>query len=373
MKFSIEKNVLLDCLKNINSLIDGNNINPSLSAVHIKSNGDKLIFIATNGENSYQQTIEGAQIKEGGDILIKARLLYNYISKIDQKNITINQIDEKILQISTPKYTSEINLMDSSSYPIINDFDFENMKKITIPYNDLLSIQQRVKPFVSTSYTNTNPSICGILFNPIDEKQIECVASDSFRMAYYKFNYTGDAIKFIIEPKAIDMAIEILTNNKNKSLDLYLSEKKCILKIENTLIQFSLFDKNIYPNIINAILSQPKNSFTLKLNDLSNSLNRGSVFVSNEQRPTANFKIQNKKLTIKFLSSDIGNSFEEIDLIDSTVDEFEVKLNEKLLLSLLNTIKGENITFHFNNANSPIIISSENKSFLNLITPLRSL
>ncbi|MCQ3915567.1 MAG: DNA polymerase III subunit beta [Mycoplasmoidaceae bacterium] len=372
MKFVIEKSILLDCLKNINSLIDGNNINPALSAVHIKSIDNKLFFIATNGENSYQQIIDNVEIKEGGDILIKARLLYNYISKIDQKSITINQIDERILQINTPKSTSEINLIDDSSFPII-DFNYDNWKKMTVQYDDLINIQQRIKPFISTAYTNTNPSIGGILFNPVDEKQIECVASDSFRIGYYKFNYSGEAEKFVIEPKAIDMAVEILTTNKSKSIDLYLSEKKCILSIDKILIQFSLFNKNIYPNIINAILSTTKNSFTVNLNELSNALNRGSVFVSNEQRPIADLKIENKKLTIKFLSSDVGNSFEEIDLINCNVDNFEVKLNQKYFLSLLNTIKSENVTFNFNSGNSPIIISSDNKSFLNLITPLRSL
>ncbi|MCQ3908531.1 MAG: hypothetical protein MJ200_03110 [Mycoplasmoidaceae bacterium] len=124
MKFVIEKNVILSCLKNINNLIDENNIVPALSAVHIKSIDNKLVFVATNGENSYQQIIEGADIQQPGDVLVKARLIYNYISKIDQKTITINQIDEKILQINTPNSTSEINLIDNPSFPLI-PFDHE--------------------------------------------------------------------------------------------------------------------------------------------------------------------------------------------------------------------------------------------------------
>ncbi|MCQ3908530.1 MAG: hypothetical protein MJ200_03105 [Mycoplasmoidaceae bacterium] len=207
----------------------------------------------------------------------------------------------------------------------------------------------------------------------MNETQIECVASDSFRISYYKFNYSGEATKFVIEPKAIDMAIEILTTSKNKTIDMFLSEKKCIISSENTLIQFSLFNKNIYPNIINAILSDTKFSFKINLSKLLNAINRGSVFVSNEQRPIADLKIVNNKLTIKFLSSDTGNSFEEIDLVESNTEKFETKLNQKLFLSLLNTIKSENVTFKFNNGLSPIIIASDDPNFINLITPLRSL
>lgn len=371
MKFTIRKNSLVECLKNINSLIDSNNLNPTLTAVHIRAANNKVVFIATNGSSSYQQTINEVEVKEAGDILVKARLLYNYTSKVDQEMITFNQIDEKILQISSPKFFSEINLIDDTSFPII-DFDFNGWKKVTITYDTLVNISQRIKPFVSNTYSTTNPATNGIYFNPIDEKQMECVASDPFKMAYYKFDYTGDVVKFIIEPKAIDMAIEVLTHSKNKSIDLYLSEKECILNINETLIKFSLY-KNNYPNIINAILSQQKYSFTIKLNDLFNALSRGSVFVEKEQRPSANFKIEGNKLIIKFISNETGNSSEEIELLKSNVKDFEVRLNQKYLINLINTIKSENITFNFNGGNSPIIISSDNPYFLNLITPIRSL
>ncbi len=372
MKFTIKKNILVSCLKSINNLIDSNSLNPNLAAVHIKVSNDKLIFIATNGSSSYQQTIYDVEIEKTGDILVKAKLLYNYVSKIDQPTITINQIDERILQINTPKSSSEINLIDDSSFPMLG-FEYEGWKKITLSYDTLLNISQRVKPFVAINYSTTNPSVNGILFNPIDEKQMECVASDSFRMAYYKFDYEGEPTKFVIEPKAIDMAVDILTSSKNKTLDIYLDNKECILKINDILIKFSLYNKEKYPNIITAILSKPKYSFTVKLNELFNALNRGSVVVANEQKPIANFKIENSKLSIKFISSETGNCFEELDLIGTNIENFEFKLNQKLFLPLLNTIKTDTVTFNFNGANSHIIISTENPYFLNLIVPWRSL
>ena len=370
MKFTIKKNIILNCLKNINTLIDTNNVNPTLSAVHIKADKDKLIFIATNGSAKYQQTISGANINTGGDILVEAKLLYSYISKIDQEEVTINQIDEKILQIHTEKFSCEINLIDDSSFPILN-FEFDGWKKITLSYDTLLNISQRIKPFVSLAYSNSNPATNGILFNPIDEKQMECVASDTFRMAYYKFDYTGDSLRFIIEPKAIDMAIEMLSTTKGKSIDFYLNEKETILNINETLIGFALY-KDSYPNIINAILSKQKYSFTVKLNELINAIQRGSVFVEKEQRPIINLKIENNKLNIKAISNERGNAFEELDLLKSNIDNFEVKLNQKYFLNLINTIKTETITFNFNSTNAPIIISSDNPYFLNLILPLRS-
>ncbi|MCQ2747830.1 MAG: hypothetical protein MJ223_00915 [Mycoplasmoidaceae bacterium] len=198
---------------------------------------------------------------------------------------------------------------------------------------------------------------------------MECVACDSFRMAYYKFDYQGDSVRFIIDPKAIALAVEILQILKAKSIDFYLNQTQCILNVNDINIRFGLY-KDTYPNIINIILSEQKQHFKVNLNELLTALNRGSLFVSNEQRPVVNFKIENNKLTIKFLSNEIGNEFIEIDLLDSNTDKFEVRLNQKYLLSILSTIKSETISFNYTPGGKGIIITSENPYFLNLITRL---
>ncbi len=370
MKFEIEKNILSNCLKNINSLIDPNNPNLILTAVQIKALDNKIIFTATNGSSSYQQIILNDKIQKNGEILIKAKLLYNYISKIDQETITINQIDDKILQISTPNFSTEMNLIDNSSFPILF-FNYKDWKKITLDFDTIFNISQKIKPFISTSFSNINPSINGILFNPIDDKQMECIATDSVRIGYYKFDFSGDQIKFVLDPKAIDMALELLSTSKNKTIDFYLNDKKCIIKNSDVLIEFILFNANTYPNIISAILSKQKYTFKLKLNQLLNALNRGLVLLSHEKTPIANFKINNKTLNLKFISNETGSSFEEIELLESNIDNIEMRINQKLLLPLLSTIKSDTISFNFNGQNTPIIISSDNPYFLNLIVPLK--
>ena len=93
------------------------------------------------------------------------------------------------------------------------------------------------------------------------------------------------------------MAIEILSSSKSKSIDFYLSEKEAILNLNDILIGFALY-KDIYPNIIKAILSPQKHSFTIKLNELIDAIQRGSVFVEKEKRPIIDLKIENNKLYV---------------------------------------------------------------------------
>lgn len=371
MKITVKKQVLVECLKNVNNLIDANNINPVLSGVNIKTLNNKLIIIATNGTSSYMQTIEDGDIKEDGNILVRARFFYNIISKIDQEEITLNQIDDGILQIKTPKFSCEINLIDASSFPIIS-FEYNGFKKISFDRDTLNNIYERVVPFVAVPTHNQYDFSNALSFAAIDEKEMECVACDSFRVGYCKFNYQGDPIKFIIGPEAIRMACDISSSRNNKSVEWYINNKKCILKIDNTLVSFGLYENN-YPDITKSLLAPQKYHFTVKLSDLHNALSRGSVFVSNEKRPAANFKISNNKLLIKFVSSEAGNSYEELDITESNIENYEVKLNQKLFSDLISTISSNTITFNFNGEFTPIIIDSENKYFKNLILPLRNL
>lgn len=370
MKFTINKNIFSEALKNINNLVS-NNMNPRLTSVHIKTENNQLYLIATNGISSYQQIINEVTIEKDGDILVNANLLYRYVSQFSQNELTLNQIDENILQIKTDKSSSEINLTDNYSFPIIK-FDYEGWKKITLSFDTLKNIQERVKPFVSNVSQNQYNITNGIYFNAIDDKQMECVASDMFMASYYKFDYEGSPIKFVIGTEAIDYAISISSSRKNKTVDFYLDNKNCILKIDNTLMSFSLYD-NTYPNITKTLLEPQKYSFTVKLDELNNSLNRGSVFVSKEKRPIANLKIENNKLNIKFTSSETGNSFEEMELVNCNTEQFEAKFNQKLLSDLLHTIKSPTVTFNFNRSNVAIIITSENPYFINVIMPIRSI
>ncbi len=371
MKFIIKKNLLNDALKNINNIIDQNNTNPILTGVQIKSENNQLFLTCNNSSTRYQQIISDVNILEGGQILVKARVLYEIISSLKQDEITFTQVDESILHIQTPTYSSEINLLDNFSFPILK-FEYQNWNKITLNSHTITNIYSKIKPFVSQVSSSQYTITKGILFNPIDEKNMEAIASDGVRIAYHKFDYTGSGIKFVADPEVIDFANSLLTISKNKTIDFYINDKNCALHVNNTTIIFILYDNN-YPNINKALFTENKFFFTVKLNDLYSALNRGHPFVANDRNPAANLKVENNKLTLKFISPEIGNSFEEIEIIKSNIDNFEFKLNQKLFAELISSIDSETITFNFNNTQSPIIISSENPYFLNLIAPLRSI
>lgn len=370
MKFTINKSIITNALKGVNEIINPNNMNPMLSGVLIKAENNSICLIGTDSAN-YQQIINNIKVEKGGQVLVKARVLYNIISSLNDEEIEITQIEDNILHIQTPTFSSDINLLDSFSFPNMS-FDIEGWEKITLSTDTISNIYSKIRPFVTQESSSQFSIMHGILFNPVDEKNMECVASDGVRIAYYKFDYEGAGVKFVADPIVVEFANSVLSTTKAKTIDLYIKDRKCALHTNNTTIIFNLYENN-YQNIINPLFSDQKYSFTVKLNDLYTAIIRGNEFVAGERNPAANMKIENNKLTIKFISSEVGNSFEELPIIKTNIDSFDLKINQKKLAELISTIDSETITFNFNGPLTPVVISSENPYFINLILPLRNI
>lgn len=126
MKFVVKKKIIFEALKNANAIVENeNDINLILSSIHFKVENNIVILTATNGNNSFRQTIKDVKTNEDGSFLIKAKFIFNIVSKIEEKEIEFNQIDSNILQIITTNFFCVVNLIEKYSFPLI-DFDCSN-------------------------------------------------------------------------------------------------------------------------------------------------------------------------------------------------------------------------------------------------------
>lgn len=159
MKFTINKESLLNKLKFCNEIVDSSSINPILSNLLINVNEDNIEFICSNQLISSKTTIKNnISISSTGSILIKTNLLFNIILKINEDKITFNLVDNSIVHISTDKFTLDLNVLESYSYPVIN-FSFENKNKITISKQLFNKITNKTSFTVLESSDQTNISV----------------------------------------------------------------------------------------------------------------------------------------------------------------------------------------------------------------------
>jgi DNA polymerase III sliding clamp (beta) subunit (PCNA family) len=125
MKISIEKQELLKHLKTSVGLLESLNTNPTMDCLLIEAKDKQLTIISSNNFSSLKNTTNKLTISTPGKVLVRGKIIYSIISKLKEKQINIELIDNKILRISTESFSSDINTEESSTYPSIN-FNFEN-------------------------------------------------------------------------------------------------------------------------------------------------------------------------------------------------------------------------------------------------------
>jgi DNA polymerase-3 subunit beta len=205
MKFTINKNSFLKALKQATNIIDNNNINPVLSGILINCKDKTLTITSSNNNISFITTINDANIQKEGIVLVRGKILFNIINKLKNEDITIEIVDNSVLRISTSNFSSDINTLESTSYPSIN-FNYEGWKKIVLPKQYLKNV---INKLINTTTIQPDHStiLNGILFDSLRLNNfIESVGTDGYHLSHLKQEYIGEKFKFVL---GIDSLLEI--------------------------------------------------------------------------------------------------------------------------------------------------------------------
>ena len=153
MKFTIDKNLLLENLSNVIKAISTKNIIPILNGIKFEMTDDGLYLTATDGELTIQTFIESKKIKnvkEKGIIIIQSKYLLDIIRKMPEDNINIEVIDGLKIKIFTNKNQYSLNCLDPKEYP---KFEIDRSKTLikleSNKSNFFCNIYSRIKTFIN--------------------------------------------------------------------------------------------------------------------------------------------------------------------------------------------------------------------------------
>lgn len=371
MKFTINKESLLNKLKFCNEIVDSSSINPILSNLLINVNEDNIEFICSNQLISSKTIIKNnISIFSTGSILIKTNLLFNIISKINEDKITFDLVDNSIIHISTNKFTLDLNVLESYSYPVIN-FSFENKNKITISKQLFNKITNKTSFTVLESSDQTN-IFTGINLNSSRlENKIEVLSTDSYHLSYLQEDFTNDKFDITLSLKVVKLINSLLKESKS-DCNFYLDQNNILFEINDTIISTRLLDGKYHSSPYKILQNTYSYSFTTSKKEMIDSINRGLVLLSsdNSKKPTVQMIINDKELNLNFKSIELGSCYEKINIEGYKGSNIQIILNIKYLLDLLREIETDKIEFHFINERGPILIKEVNdKNFITLISP----
>lgn len=372
MKFSVKKEILLQSLNSVSKALSNKNLIPILSGIKFNLTQNGLFLSASDNDISIESFIDNnnlESIDEVGSTVINGKYILDIVRKLQGKLVNIELLDNIKLMISCGNSEFNLNSMDSSEFP---NLDLEEKKDpVIINKEDFKSLISKTSFAVSTQ--ENRPILTGISFN-IDKDTLECVATDSYRLAKKACKIEGESketLNIVIPGKNLIELTKIIEDNKN-NIEMHIFTNKVLFKFDNTLFQTRVLSGN-FPDVNRLIPSTFELEITAELNEFYNVIDRASLLTNEKDKNIVKFECEGNNLIISSNSPEIGKVEEKMSVTKNNENNIKIAFSSKFMMDALKTIESENSIIKFNGDVNPIIIVDEkDDSLLQLILPIKT-
>lgn len=372
MKFSINREVLLNNLNHVSKALSTKPQMPILTGIKIDVKEAYITLIASNAEISIQATINNSNdltIDETGVVVLPGKYLQEIVRRIDAKVIDFVTFEDNIVKILADRSNFTLNAMDKNTFPLIS-FD-ESDIYVNL---DVLNLKQVIKKTTfAASLSESRMVLTGVSF-ATDANKLEVIATDSFRLAkkYMIFDKVNPKLNVVIPGRSLDELNKILDEN-DESVNIYFSKTKALFKYKNILFLTRLIE-GVYPNTSSLIPSEFMTSLKFNKQDLIATIDRASLFTSLDSSNIIKLTLNSDRVVeLSSTNNEIGAVLEEIYPLEcSNLIPFQIAFSSKYFMDAIKVFDSPEVTIHFTGEIKPFIITGEyDVNHIQLILPVR--
>ena len=365
----VDRKSLLKAITIVENAVTENKIREVLSGIYIETHEGKAILLGTDLELSINTEIE-AQIEEEGKIVIKHKLIEEFLKQISDEKITLIEENGKLV-IKASSTNTEFSLYDSENFPVQSKL--ENGVEYVFEKEKLLNDIENVK--ISASPNPENLAVNCIRME-IEEDKLKLISSDTYRLTYIEEDLDDaqkgkENLSLSIPLKTIDGLIKIMKLIDEENITVKSDGSKVFFQFSNVEILTRTIDLQFpdYKSILNN--SQHNKKILLNTKDFLSVLRRTAIFVrdNKEAKNGGIFNFANNKLLLTGTSEN-AQIKEEIVTIQEGGD-LKISLNVRFLLDYISTIEGKVTVLELlNNKSSVIVKDEDNDKSLYFTMPL---
>ncbi|MDD2434639.1 MAG: DNA polymerase III subunit beta [Bacilli bacterium] len=372
MKLSIKKNILIEHLNYVIKGISNKNLIPILNCIKFELTSDGLYLLSTDNEIAIKTFIsknEIENIEEKGEIVISGRYIYDIIRKLPNEIIYIEELIDSKVKIYTSNSSFNLNCNNPSEFP---QLDLEEHKKpIVVKQKVFKNVLQQT--IFATSNQESRPVLTGLNLN-INDKLVECTATDSYRLAKKMIELESkidENINIIIPTKNLNEIMKLFSDD-DENIQLHIFSNKIIFKF-STITFMSRLINGTYPDTKALIPTDFISKIKVKLSDFYDAIDRASLLTSESDKNTIKLESKNNLLIISSNIPEIGNVEEKISCEKENKEEIKIAFSSKYMLEALKSLECEEILLMFNGEIKPIILKNpESDDLIQLILPIRT-
>ena len=365
MKFSCEKVLLQSAIAVASRAVAQKSSIPALAGLLLHV--DRELTVSGYDMKTGIRTRVSADITEGGDIVLNARLFGDIIRRMPDDVVTFTADDRQMVHLSCGDADFDILGLSAADYPDLPEVEDEYA--VSIQQKVLRAMIEEVAFAVSTN--ESRPVHTGSLFE-IDDTGLTMVSVDGFRLALRHEpleKIDGGAFRFVAPGSALKEVEnicgdtdEMITVTRGKRHLLFSAGETQLIcrRLEGEFLDY----KNAIPRN-NPICVEVANSALLQ------SLDRISVVISEKLKSPVRCVFEEDRV---LLSARTGNG-EAKDICPTKGDGngLEIGFNNRYLMEALRYAPADSVRLELNTNISPCVITPVDGSdnFLYMVLPVR--
>ena len=371
MQFQIKRDTLLKSLSIAHNIIEKKNTIPILANVLLEIKNNKLNIVATDLDIVFKDEISELKIDKEGSTTTSATVLYDVLRKLPiNQEVTFNLESQNKLKITAKNSKFNLLCLPIDDFPNFGS-NFKN-EPFKLSSKKLLSLLNKTK--VSMSNDDARHYLNGIYIHPTASNKstyLTGVATDTHRLSSSSITIKSDINfkPFILPKKTVFQLCNLLQDEGNESVLLYLGDGKIQFKIGNSAIVSKVIDGK-FPDYEKVV---PKNNgkiLSVNAKDFINSVER-VITVSIDRKEGVKITLENDNIQLFVTSSSSGEGKESLPAKYNS-ENLTVSFNARYLLDIASQIEDENLIMNLNDAISPVLIQdkSDNQSYY-VIMPMK--
>jgi len=369
MKFSIIQNDLLKALQKVSGVVPTRSTTPILENILLELDNESLKITGTDLEISITTKVVPQKIDAPGAISLPARVITEMIRSLPDISIYFELDENKRIKITTDQGFYQIAGISKENYPEIPTI---SDKQIVEVKNSMLS-RMLSKTIFAVSTEELRPALMGV-FIQIMADEFRMVATDGHRLSKIidkSFRYDDSAVRIIVPPKAVQIALKNL--DQEGSTKLAIDDSGLGFIFDETTLYTRLVEGE-YPDYERVIPRDCDSNMTVDKNLLMASVKRVSLF-SSALTHQIRFSLSPGKLIVCSEDVDIGGEAREEVNVEYTDEPMEIGYNAQYVMDILRHIDTDEVTFQLKSPVRAAIITptsqQKEEAFLMLIMPIK--
>ena len=349
MKFTISKQVFLDGLRQVASVVSSKTTLPILSNVKIEAENGQIRFTATDLDVCITGVVPANVLREG-TVTLPAKKLVSIISELPEAEVQVDVNQRNQAAVECGRSQFKLNGLPADEFPELPSF--EQATVYQVEQNMLRDCIRRTEYAISTDTTRYVLNGISLSFR---NGKMTLVATDGRRLALAE-----TALEFPEEQQLLD---EVGT------VTIRFTRNQAAFEINDTLLISKLIDGN-YPNYRQVIPTDCKESIELPCGELLETVRRVSL-LSVDKSTNIKLNFRENELEVASSAEGVGEAHESMTITYSG-RPLSISFNPDFFMAPLKTMAGDTvITLNLIDEMSPGVLKIGDE-FMYVLMPMRS-